>query len=402
MPPQAPLPVRQLAVTLFGFFSRSTAHIPIWRSFGASAAPPGQSAAIIKQLRERSGAPISDVKNMLLEHGWDVEKAYEALRKKGLAAAAKKASRHAAEGLVGASFAAATSAATPGGTHSGATGSVVVVELNSETDFVARNSLFQDLVREVMTAAHSLGQAAAVGPDYSMNLEQLLAARTSSGATVSEAVTQVAAQVRENVRLRRAFRVDGGDGLVFPYVHQATTPGLGKLASVVVVRSEDGGPLGMQDSSVSSSGESSSSSRGSSETGALLQAAGEGLAMQVAGMRPAYLTRGSVPPEVLAKERELLMQQLQQDEAFQGKPAQVVAKVVEGRLTKLLGEMCLAEQQYVLGNNITVQQMLTRLRKDVGRPLQVSSFLRVQCGEGLGLKGGDDFATEVARIIKET
>ncbi|GLI66072.1 hypothetical protein VaNZ11_009791 [Volvox africanus] len=395
MPPQVPLPVRQLAVTLFGFSNRSTSHITLWRSFGASAAPPGQSAAIIKQLRERSGAPISDVKNMLLEHGWDVEKAYEALRRKGLAAAAKKASRHAAEGLVGASL-------TPGGTRSGGTGSVVVVELNSETDFVARNSLFHDLVREVMTAAHSLGQAAAVGPDHSMNLEQLLAARTSSGATVSEAVTQVAAQVRENVRLRRAFKVDGGDGLVFPYVHQAASPGLGKLASVVVVRSEDGGPLRMQDSSVSSSGQSSSSSSGSSETGALLQAAGEGLAMQVAGMRPAYLTRGSVPPEVLAKERELLMQQLQQDEAFRGKPAQVVAKVVEGRLTKLLGEMCLAEQQYVLDNNITVQQMLTRLRKDVGRPLQVSSFLRVQCGEGLGLKGGDDFATEVARIVNET
>ncbi|GIL78793.1 hypothetical protein Vretimale_250 [Volvox reticuliferus] len=405
MPPQAPLPVRQFAATLLGFPNRSTANLPLWSFFGASAAPPGQSAAIIKQLRERSGAPIADVKNMLLEHGWDVEKAFEALRKKGLAAAAKKASRHAAEGLVGASFAAAcASTASTGGTRSGGAGSVVVVELNSETDFVARNSLFQDLVREVMAAAHSLGQAAALGPDHSMNLEQLLAARTSSGATVSEAVTQVAAQVRENVRLRRAFRVDGGDGLVFPYVHQAATPGLGKLASVVVVRSEDGSPLRMQDSSISSSAQSScsGSSSSSSETNALLQAAGEGLAMQVAGMRPAYLTRGSVPPEVLVKERELLMQQLQQDEAFRGKPAQVVSKVVEGRLTKLLGEMCLAEQQYVLDNNITVQQMMTRLRKDVGRPLQVSSFLRVQCGEGLGLRGGGDFASEVARIVNET
>ncbi|EFJ52684.1 elongation factor Ts-like protein [Volvox carteri f. nagariensis] len=334
---------------------------------------------------------------MLLEHGWDVDKAYEALRRKGLAAAAKKASRHAAEGLVGASFAAAAASTTAAATNRcGGAGSVVMVELNSETDFVARNALFQDLMRDVLTAAHSLGRAAAVGPDHSIDLQQLLSVRTASGSTVSEAVTQVAAQVRENVRLRRAYRLDSGDGLVYQYVHQSSVPGLGKLAAAVVLRSADGSSL----VDLSSTSDSSSSS---SSAASLVQAAGEGLAMQVAGMRPAYLTRGSVPAEVLAQEQELLLQQMQQDEAFRGKPPQVLSKVVQGRLSKKLSEMCLAEQTYVLDDSITVEKMMARLRKDVGRPqLQVSAFLRVQCGEGLGTKSGDNFATEVARIVSET
>ncbi|GFR42488.1 hypothetical protein Agub_g3283 [Astrephomene gubernaculifera] len=377
--------LQQLAGALLGCQSR----LPLLAqscSFSSSGAPK-QSAAIIKQLRERSGAPIADVKNMLVEHDWDMEKAYEALRKKGLAAAAKKASRHAAEGLVGASFAASGAASS----STGGSGSVVVVELNSETDFVARNSMFQDLLRDVMGAAHSLGPAAAVGPDYQMNLEQLLSARTSSGASVSEAVTNLAAQVRENIRLRRAYRVDSGaDGLVFPYVHQAAAPGLGKLASVVVLQPGAAGGAQL--------GQALESSSASSQQ---LQSLGEGLAMHVAGMRPLYLNRAGVPADVMARERDLLGQQLQQDETFKGKPEKVINKVVEGRLGKVLGDWCLSEQRYVLDDSVSVEQLLARLRKEAGLSVRVGNFLRVQCGEGLGAKEGGDFAAEVARIVND-
>ncbi|KAG2501313.1 hypothetical protein HYH03_001107 [Edaphochlamys debaryana] len=318
---------------------------------------------------------------MLVANDWDMDKAYEALRKKGLAAAAKKASRHAAEGLVGASFAAAGAAAA---SSSGGCGSVVLVELNSETDFVARNDLFQGVLREVMAAAHGLGRAAAVGPDHALDVEQLLSARTPSGTTVSEAVTGLAAQVRENVRLRRAFRVDSGDGLVYSYVHQAAAPGLGKLASVVVLGPDGGQPLEPLAATPS------------------LASAGEGLAMHVAGLRPAFLTRGSVPPEVLAHERAVLTEQLANDASCKGKPPQVVAKIIEGRLSKALAEQCLAEQRYVLDDSVTVDGLVARLRKELGRPLGVSGFLRVQCGEGLGPKAGGGFAAEVAKIVSET
>ncbi|KXZ51716.1 hypothetical protein GPECTOR_11g164 [Gonium pectorale] len=312
---------------------------------------------------------------MLVEHGWDADRAYDALRKKGLAAAAKKASRHAAEGLVGASFAAR--GAAPGASSSsnsgGGQGSIVLVELNSETDFVARNDLFQGLLREVMAAAHSLGPAAAVGPDHQLDLEQVLRARTPAGVPVSDAVTAVAAKVRENVRLRRAFRVDSGDGLVYSYVHQAASPGLGKLASVVVLQSQDGASLAQDEAPGASTSGSGSPS--------VLQAAGEGLAMHVAGMRPSYLRRADVPADALDKERSVLTQQLQQDPALKSKPPKVLTQVVSGRLDKVLADW---------------------LRKDVGRPLHVASFLRVQCGEGLGPKEGGDFAAEVARIVSDT
>ncbi|KAG2501312.1 hypothetical protein HYH03_001107 [Edaphochlamys debaryana] len=404
--------LQQLAGAIAGIYGRSSGSL-VQQCNGFSSG----SAAIIKQLRERSGAPIADVKAMLVANDWDMDKAYEALRKKGLAAAAKKASRHAAEGLVGASFAAAGAAAA---SSSGGCGSVVLVELNSETDFVARNDLFQGVLREVMAAAHGLGRAAAVGPDHALDVEQLLSARTPSGTTVSEAVTGLAAQVRENVRLRRAFRVDSGDGLVYSYVHQAAAPslppyglvysyvhqaaapslppyglvysyvhqaaapGLGKLASVVVLGPDGGQPLEPLAATPS------------------LASAGEGLAMHVAGLRPAFLTRGSVPPEVLAHERAVLTEQLANDASCKGKPPQVVAKIIEGRLSKALAEQCLAEQRYVLDDSVTVDGLVARLRKELGRPLGVSGFLRVQCGEGLGPKAGGGFAAEVAKIVSET
>lgn len=321
---------------------------------------------------------------MLVAHDWDLEKAHEALRKKGLAAAAKKASRHAAEGLVGCSM-------------SG--GAAVVVELNSETDFVARNDMFQQLLRNVLGAAHGVGAAAGQGAaqagggpaagssdgeQHEMDMEKLLHAPTSSGTSVSDAVTAVAATVRENVRLRRAYRVAPGPGeLVGTYVHQEAAPGLGKLAAVVVLAAE-GGQL-------------------PADKLPALQEAGDQLAMHVAGMRPAYLARGAVPEHVLERERHVLTEQLTADPGLAGKPAAVLGKVVEGRLGKVLGEWCLLEQRFVLEDSVTVEQMLKRLSKDVGGRVRVSRFLRVQCGEGLeGGKGTSDFAAEVARIVSDT
>ncbi|GAX75863.1 hypothetical protein CEUSTIGMA_g3306.t1 [Chlamydomonas eustigma] len=322
----------------------------------------------IKALREKSGAPISDVKACLVEAGWDMEKAYEALRKKGLAAAAKKASRQATEGLVGL-------ASHPGIDNLGP--KFAVVEINSETDFVARSDLFRGLVSKVTQVALTLKGCTASGSGV---LEELMTARTPGGETVSEACAQVAAQVRENVRLRRAFLLQGSPGSIAEgYLHMSPAPGLGSIASVIILKSEPAGAL-------------------SNEVRAQASELVSGLAMHAAGMRPLYVDRHSVPPEVLQHERQVLSVQA----AGSGKPEAVIAKMVEGRLSKYYEDSCLLDQSYLLDDSVKVKGIIDRLSEQAGCKFSVEGMFRVQVGEGLEAAGREDFAQEVSKMMQNS
>ncbi|KAG1674937.1 hypothetical protein FOA52_014730 [Chlamydomonas sp. UWO 241] len=282
-----------------------------------AAAP--NAMALIKALREKSGAPISDVKACLEASEWDTDRAYDALRKKGLAAAAKKASRHAKEGLVGVAVS-DDAAAGP---------ALAVVEINSETDFVARSDVFRSLVVSVAAAALSLRGTAAT--------------TTGSAAAVAAAATGL----DEGALL--LARVPGGGASVADACAEVAI----KVAEL-----------------------------------------GAGIAMHGAGMRPICLSRSQVAPEALDRERAVLTEQA----AGSGKPAAVIAKMVEGRLSKFYEDNCLLEQKYLLDDSVKVQGAVDRLGKQLGSLLQVDCFLRVQCGEGLEATAKADFADEVAKM----
>ncbi|KAI8473539.1 MAG: elongation factor TS-domain-containing protein [Monoraphidium minutum] len=350
----------------------------------AAAAQPANAMALIKELREKSGAPIGDVKACLAATGWDVDSAYDALRKKGLAAAAKKASRRAAEGLVGLALRGAAKAA--------------VLEVNSETDFVGRSELFRRLVAEGAVAALSLsggaggapreaaeGEVAALPVPSPSGYEQPAAA-AAGGARVPlpDACAEVAAKVRENIKLRRAFVLEApSGGVVGGYVHMPAGPGLGRIVSAVALGPAGGG--GVPDG----------------QRGAAAELAAS-LAMHVAGFKPLYSDRGGVPAAVLEAERKLLLEQA----AGSGKPAAVLEKMVEGRLAKWAQEMCLLDQKYLLDDSVTVRQLLQRQGPALlgggggggGGGLVVTGFLRVQVGEGLGAAEAKSFADEVSEM----
>eukprot|EP00887_Chlorella_sp_A99_P000456 scaffold17.g456.t1 len=317
---------------------------------------------LIKELRERTGAPISEVKTALAASNWDPEEASKELRKKGLSAASKKASRHAAEGLIGV-------AKGPG--------AAAVVEINSETDFVSRNDQFQALVGSAAAAAL---QVTATRPgSHELELEALQAARMPQGASsLGDAVVAVAGSVRENVRLRRGFRLAAGPGgAVGTYVHAAVGGGLGRIAGLVALESEP---------------------PAAGEAAAAVEDLARKLAMQVVGAAPRYLDRRSVPDDDLAAECALLREQA----AKSGKPPAIVDKMVEGRLGKFYGEHCLLEQSFIMDGSQTVQQVLADVGKEAGSKLSVSGFVRVQVGEGLEQEAKKDFAAEVAHTIQET
>lgn len=358
--------------------------------------------ALIKDLREKSGAPISDVKSCLQSSGWDVSAAYDALRKKGLAAAAKKASRHASDGLVGLSL-------SPG--HSAA----AAVEVNSETDFVGRSQLFGRLVAEAAAAALPLAEGGAAGPGpREVAAEELGSIPVPSPSTYSEdpaggsasagggaagagaaavplsdACAEVAAKVRENIRLRRGFLLSAPPGgVVGGYVHQPAGPGLGRIVSAVALGPPEGSELPQE------------------HREAAAQLASD-LAMHVAGFRPLYKDAKSIPAAVMEAERKLLLEQA----AGSGKPAAVLEKMVQGRLGKWAQEVCLLDQKYILDDSATVQQVLQRQAAALlpnkggkGGPaaagaLRVAGFMRVQVGEGIEQQQAHkDFAAEVAEM----
>jgi elongation factor Ts len=298
------------------------------------------TAALVKELREKTGAGMMDCKRALGETGGDLEGAVDWLRKKGLAAAAKKAGRVAAEGLVG--------VATGG--RAGA-----VVEVNSETDFVARNEAFQNYVRTVARMLHEKG-----------DLEAAKAAGYPGGVrTVAEEMTHLVATIGENMNLRRGVRLEVKQGLVVSYVHNALAEGLGKIGVLVALESSAAEPA--------------------------LTALGKQLAMHVAAANPLFLDVASVDAASLDRERDVLREQAKAS----GKPDNIIEKMVEGRIRKYYEEVVLLEQISVIDQESKIAKVVEAAGKAAGAPIRLAGFARFALGEGIE-KEQSDFAAEVA------
>ena len=302
------------------------------------------TAGLVKELREKSGAGMMDCKRALTENGGDIEAAVDWLRKKGLAAAAKKAGRVAAEGLIGVAA-------------DGTAGAMV--EVNSETDFVARNDAFQEYVRNVTKAAISSGE----------DVEKLKTASYAGGGTVADALTALIAKIGENMSLRRASVLKVSAGAVATYVHSAAAPGLGKIGVLVALES-----TGDRDA---------------------LIALGKQIAMHIAATNPQALDISSVDPAALAREKAILTEQA----STSGKPAAVIEKMVEGRVRKYYEETVLLEQVYVVDGESRVKDVVAKAAKDLGVPVKLVAFRRFALGEGIEKKE-QDFAAEVAAQLK--
>jgi elongation factor Ts len=298
------------------------------------------TAALVKELREKTGAGMMDCKRALAETKGDLETAFDWLRKKGLAAAAKKAGRVAADGLVGL-------------TTDGLRGALV--EVNSETDFVARNKDFQELVSQISKLALSAKDVEALSAT----------AYPGAGKTVGEMLTQLIAMIGENLTLRRMLSVSVGRGAVVGYIHNAQAPGLGKIGVLMALEST-GDP-------------------------AKLRALGKQLAMHVAAANPQALTIAQVDPTALERERAVLAEQSRAS----GKPEEIIAKMVEGRLRKFYEEVVLLEQTYVIDGESTVKAALAAAAKEIGAPVEIKAFHRMALGEGIQ-REQKDFAAEVA------
>jgi len=301
------------------------------------------SASMVKELRERTGAGMMDCKKALEEAGADVEAAGEWLRKKGLAAAAKKAGRVAAEGLV--------AVQTDGGAGA-------IVEVNSETDFVARNDGFQAFAKAVADLA--LGAEGEIGALKALDYP-------GSGRTVEEELTHLIATIGENMGLRRAAALAVSPGVVASYIHNAVTDGLGKIGVLVALKS-DADP-------------------------AALTALGKQIAMHIAATAPRALSVDDLDAETVDKERNILKEQA----LASGKPPEIVDKMVEGRIRKFYEEVVLLNQTYVVDGESKVSKVLEQAGKDLGAPVEIAGFVRFQLGEGVERKEGD-FAAEVAQL----
>lgn len=300
------------------------------------------SAQAVKELRERSGAGMMDCKKALDANNGDIEAAIDWLRTKGLASAAKKAGRVAAEGLV---------AVASNGT------SAAVIELNSETDFVARNEQFQALVHEVAQ------EALASGTD----IEALKKQKAASGKTIEEEITSAVATIGENMTLRRISTLSVNDGVVATYIHGAVKPGMGKIGVLVALES----------------------------TGdkAALETLGKQIAMHVAAAKPEALTREEIKADSLERERAVFKEQA----IASGKPAEVAEKMVEGRIRKFYEEVVLLEQAFVMDGKTKIADVVKAAEKDAGAPITLKAFTRFGLGEGIE-KVVDDFAAEVAKV----
>ncbi len=298
------------------------------------------TAALVKTLREKSGAGMMDCKKALNETNGDIEAAVDWLRKKGLAAAAKKAGRVAAEGLVSVSE------------HETA---AAVVEVNAETDFVARNPQFQSLVAEVAKiAVNGNGDIATLADT----------AYPAEGGTVAGEITRLVSVIGENMNLRRVCRLSVTNGVVSSYVHGAVAPGLGKIGVLVALES--------------------------TADRAALQELGKKIAMHVAAAAPQALDITSVDQDALARERNVLEEQARSS----GRPEEVIAKMVEGRVRKFYEEVVLLEQAYVIDGKTRIADVVAQAAKDLGAPIALTGFARFALGEGIE-KQETDFAAEV-------
>lgn len=299
------------------------------------------TASLVKELREKTGAGMMDCKKALNETQGDLEGAVDWLRKKGLAAAAKKSGRVAAEGLIG----------TATGPQVGA-----MVEINAETDFVARNDKFQAFA----------AKAAELALTTAGDVEALKAAAyPGTSHTAQDELTSLIATVGENMNLRRAVTLSVSAGVVVSYVHSAIAPGLGKIGVLVALES-------------------------TGDT-AKLADLGKQIAMHIAAARPDALDIADVDSSSLERERNVLAEQARAS----GKPENIIEKMVEGRVRKYYEEVCLLEQTYVIDGETKVRKVVENAAKDIGAPVKVTAFTRFALGEGIE-KVQSDFAAEVA------
>ena len=303
------------------------------------------TASQVKELRESTGAGMMDCKTALNETGGDMEAAVDWLRKKGLSKAAKKADRAATDGLIGLAFDAK---------DGGMTGAMV--EVNSETDFVARNEEFQAGVRAIAAAATDAS-----------DVDALKGATLDSGEDVETRLTNMIAKIGENMTLRRMARIDVAPGVVTGYVHNAAAENLGKIGVLVGLKSE-----------------------GDTDK---LNELGRKIAMHVAAAAPLAKDVDSLDPEVIERERTLLADQARDS----GKPESIIDKMVEGRMRKFYEESVLLNQPFVMDPDVTVSQLVENTGKELGASIELVDFIRLGLGEGVE-KNEDDFAGEVAAM----
>ncbi len=306
------------------------------------------TAAKIKELRELTGVGMSACKNALVETDGNIEEAIEVLRKQGLANAAKKAGRIAAEGL---SYAYITDDNNVG----------VVVEVNSETDFVAKNELFQNFVSSI---------ARQVVNSDAKTVEELFEEKyiENDAQTVKESLTEKISVIGENLNIRRFEKVVNDGGCLVSYIHAG-----GKIAVLVELDT--------------------------ATKDAAVVTAGKNVAMQIASMSPKFVATKDVPDDFIAHEKEVLMEQAKNDPKNANKPENIIEKMLIGKLNKELKEFCLLEQEYVLGDKISVGQYLKEVSKEVGTDVTVKSFVRFETGEGIEKKN-ENFAEEVAKAMQ--
>ncbi|MDP2697775.1 translation elongation factor Ts [Thalassospira sp.] len=304
------------------------------------------TAALVKELRETTGAGMMDCKKALTETNGELEAAVDWLRTKGLAAAAKKAGRVAAEGLVGVAVS-GTSAA--------------VVELNAETDFVSRNDDFQQFVREVANLAVAAGG----------DIDKLKAASfPGTERNVEEQVTHMIAKIGENMNLRRSAAISVQQGVVAAYIHSAIAPSLGKIGVLVALES--------------------------AADAAVLEGLGKQIAMHVAATNPASTSVDDLDPELVEREKSVLTEQAKES----GRPMEIIEKMIEGRIRKYYEQVVLLEQTYVIDGESKVKDVIEAAAKSAGSPITLKGFLRFELGDGIE-KEEKDFAAEVAEQLKK-
>ena len=299
------------------------------------------SAGLVKELRDKTGAGMMDCKAALGESGGDLEAAVDWLRKKGLAKAAKKAGRIAAEGLIGVALTASKG---------------IVIEVNSETDFVARNDLFQGLVKMIADVALDVGA----------DLAKILAAPVGDR-TVADAINETIAKVGENMTLRRAAALSVGKGVVASYVHNSVADGLGRIGVIVALEST-----------------------GNSDE---LKTFGRMVAMHVASANPQAIDASGLAAATIEREKNVLAEKFK----AQGKPASVIDKIVESGLKTFYKEVCLLDQGFIFDDKKSVAQALKESEARAGAPIKIGGFVRYALGEGIDRPAGD-FGGEVAAL----
>jgi elongation factor Ts len=299
------------------------------------------SASLVKELRQKTGAGMMDCKKALVETNGEFEAAVDWLKAKGLAAAAKKAGRVAAEGLTAVAVKDTMGA---------------VIEINSETDFVSRNEIFQNLVREVSELAVGLS-----------DIDSLKAARVKSGKTIEDEMVDNIATIGENLTLRRMQGLSVENGVVASYVHNTPANNMGSISALV---------------SLESTGDKNK-----------LNEVGKQLAMHIAATRPQALSRDCVDPGLIQREKDIFVEQTRES----GKPENIIEKMVEGRIRKFLEEIVLLDQTFVIDGKRKIHEVITDLAKEVGTSVELKSYIRFEIGEGIE-KEEKNFADEVAAV----